>query len=205
MNDKQFFSRFLALTAAAASMWGCSTPMFSASSTPTDDLYATHNTVEIRNAELDRREQELAAREAELKRQEAVGHVVYQAHTEANDNPYEDILSDSYQESYERRLRGMSSGSYKMPNSYSDVITSGKIQYLSAYDPAFYNVMVMGDEVWVEPKYISSMFGTWGSSSSVNVNIGLNFGWSGYYPWGWNSLWGYPYLAVQNLWQVVRV
>ena len=30
----------------------------------------------------------------------------------------------------------------------------------------------MGDEVWVEPKYITSMFGTWGSPSIVS------FGWS---------------------------
>ena len=68
----------------------------------------------------------------------------------------------------------------------------------------------MGDEVWVEPKYITSMFGTWGSPSIVS------FGWSaglyndwyfswGYnpYPWaypgfGWpyysyNPYWGYPY------------
>ena len=100
----------------------------------------------------------------------------------------------------------MSSGTYKLSSSYSNVITSGKIHYLSAYDPAFYNVMVMGDEVWVEPKYISSMFGDWGSSSRLNVNINLNYGWGGYYPWrywgspydswytwGWNPYWGWDY------------
>ena len=205
MKNKQSIGLVFGVTLAALSLGGCSTPMFSSSSVPTDDLYATHNTLAIKQAELDRREQQLAAREAELKRQEEVGQVVYQAHNES-ENPYEDILSDNYRESYEHRLKGMSSGTYKLSSSYSDVITSGKIHYLSAYDPAFYNVMVMGDEVWVEPKYISSMFGDWGSSSRLNVNINLNYGWGGYYPWrywgspydswytwGWNPYWGWDY------------
>ena len=205
MKNKQSIGLVFGVTLAALSLGGCSTPMFSSSSVPTDDLYATHNTLAIKQAELDRREQQLAAREAELKRQEEVGQVVYQAHNES-ENPYEDILSDNYRESYEHRLKGMSSGTYKLSSSYSNVITSGKIHYLSAYDPAFYNVMVMGDEVWVEPKYISSMFGDWGSSSRLNVNINLNYGWGGYYPWrywgspydswytwGWNPYWGWDY------------
>ena len=51
----------------------------------------------------------------------------------------------------------------------------------------------MGDEVGVEPKYITSMFGTWGSPSIVS------FGWSAglyndwYFSWGYNPYpWAYP-------------
>ena len=39
-----------------------------------------------------------------------------------------------------------------------------KTVYVSAYEPAYFNVTVIGDQVWVEPKYVSSLYGTWGSS-----------------------------------------
>ena len=53
--------------------------------------------------------------------------------------------------------------------------------------------MVSGDQVWVEPKYISSMFGTWGATN-VTIAVGSwYYGWeSPYYYYGYGAWWGYP-------------
>ncbi len=73
-------------------------------------------------------------------------------------NPYERILVDNYDEAYNKRVEGMMDPYYRMPNHFS-VYYSDAYWYASAFDPAFYNVMVMGDQVWVEPNWVSSMFG----------------------------------------------
>lgn len=163
-----------------------------------DDLYTSHNRRAIAEAE--------ATRELQLKalREEMALRDIDRA---GKDGYYsESILSNSFDESYERRLRGFSSLSYKMPSSYYDFAYSDKAFQASAYDPAFYNVIVMGDEVWVEPRYVTAMFGNWGSS----VNINLGWGWNSWYSpywdwygpgwyswnrpyWGWSASWGWPY------------
>lgn len=116
--------------------------------------------------------------------------VIYRAE---DTNPYSRILSDSYQESYERRLRGLSDPYYGMNNwstYYSD-----DYWYAQAYDPAFYNIVVMGGQVWVEPWYISNMFGY----PTSNFYFGFGFTWAlpswHYYNWyncGGNY-WAYNY------------
>jgi hypothetical protein len=73
-------------------------------------------------------------------------------------NPYERILVDNYDEAYNKRIEGMMDPYYRMPNNFS-VYYSDAYWHASAFDPAFYNVMVMGDQVWVEPNWVSSMFG----------------------------------------------
>ena len=73
------------------------------------------------------------------------------------------MLADDYESAYARRLRGFESPTYKMPSSYINARYGSAFNYVSAYDPAFYNIVVMGDQVWVEPKYITSMFGSWGT------------------------------------------
>ncbi|NVO11734.1 MAG: hypothetical protein HXX16_17375 [Bacteroidales bacterium] len=125
-----------------------------------------------------------------------------------NENPYRRILSDSYQDSYERRLRGIEDpryGSENFTSRYSD-----DYFYASAYDPALYNTVIMGNQIWVEPWYISAMF------SWPNYHRGFRFGfgwtynywndWSPWYsnyynPW-YNNFWDYgfynPYYAYNN-------
>lgn len=76
---------------------------------------------------------------------------------EASTNPYDRLLVDDYEEAYERRTEGRKSPSYRMPNNYSTYL-SDDYWYASSFDPAFYNVMVMGDEVWVEPNWLSTSF-----------------------------------------------
>ena len=75
----------------------------------------------------------------------------------ANENPYDKLLVDSYQEAYERRLAARSNPYYGMNN--WAVRYSSDYWYASAYDPSFYNVFAVGDSVWVEPTWVSNMFG----------------------------------------------
>lgn len=126
-----------------------------------------------------------------------------------NTNPYQDILVDSYQESYERRLKGKCSASYGMSN--LSIYYSDAYFYAKAYDPSFYNVVIVGDQVWVEPWYISNMF--FERSNNFRFGFGISLWndpdfydyynpwllldphWYGY-PYGyWN---GYPYAYNGN-------
>jgi len=119
------------------------------------------------------------------------------AQVQGSGNPYQDILVDDYQGALERRLLGFNSPTYNMPDSYYQYRYGDDYFYASAYDPAFYNVMVMGNQVWVEPKYITAMFGSWGRP---RIGLSLNFGWN-YNPYYWDNYywgWGWPYYSYWN-------
>lgn len=194
----------LGIMAAAVATAGCSSSMYSSSSpVASDDLYATHDRKALMEAEIERRAQEIAAEKAaraaaEAQREEAARQLA--EYRESEDAQYDGILSDGYADSYEKRLRGFTPSEDEEP--------APKTVYVSAYEPAYFNVTVIGDQVWVEPKYVSSLYGTWGSS--VTVNLGLwgwgypswSWGWnwapySWYARWGWGPYygWGYPYYA----------
>ena len=114
---------------------------------------------------------------------------------ESNYNPYQGYVADSYESAYARRLRGFHSATYRMPSSYFNLRYGGSFSYVTAYDPGYYNIMVSGDQVWVEPKYITSMFGTWGATNATAMIYSpWYYGWSGYDPW-YNSWWGYPHYS----------
>lgn len=168
----------------------------------TDDLYETHDRAAIAR-------QKQAVAEAALaesrSRQEIWESMLAEAEVveslDERDYSYDNVLVTDYESAYARRLNGFRSLSYKMPSSYYDLRYSPEYHYLTVYDPMNYNIVVMGDEVWVEPKYISSMFGTWGAPS-FSLTIGSG-GWYGgfYYDWLWpthypyyyyNAWWGYP-------------
>lgn len=197
----------------ALSVQGCVTTSRAMASVPVDDLYVPHNRQAIAQAQAERDAKKQAQENARIQRQEELLEQAYSLRNTGN--PYNDLVSNSYAESYERRLRGFESPTYNMPSgSYSQYTA---LNYATAYDPAFYNVIVMGDEVWVEPKYVTAMFGSWGSPSRFSFNVGLGYpymGWgSGYYPynswwgnsWGWGGypLWGWngnPYWGGGNPW-----
>ncbi len=133
---------------------------------------------------------------------------------------YQDLLVDDYESAYERRLRGFDSPIYDLPISYYSFRWGPAYSSAVMWDPNEYNVMVVGDQVWVEPKYITSLFGSWGRPS-VDIYFRWNtspysLGWaSNYYGtwydyymegmvltyldpywhggWYWNSLPGYGY------------
>lgn len=122
---------------------------------------------------------------------------------ESGSNPYNDILADTYESAYARRLRGFESPTYRMPSSYYNFRYGSSFTYATAYDPAFYNIIISGDEVWVEPKYITSMFGTWGGTPYGGWYFGWNYSpsWWGYpsYAWGgWN--WGFGFTWYDPWW-----
>lgn len=111
------------MIAAVMALSGCSAALFSSSSS-SDDLYSTHDTRAIANSDLQRRERALAAREAELRRQEEAAKAAYQVNqaqrSGSESTSYQSVLSDNYQDSYERRLKGFSSSSYKVNSTVPD-------------------------------------------------------------------------------------
>ena len=171
----------MALAVVTLLLGGC-TAMMNSSSYGSSDLYISDN-------------RERVARDL-MADAEAAAEIAAQAESFAAQSrvDYTTVLADDYQSAYARRLQGFTSPTYQLPSSYYSLSTSEAMYYASAYDPAFYNVMVSGDQVWVEPKYITSMFGTWGAT---NVTYGLysdpwTYGWSYYTDPFYYSWWGYP-------------
>lgn len=184
MKSTRSYLKMVFTVTILSMLWSCSPSVYSAGARFTDDLYATHDKQAIAKQVAVEREQARRAAEAAAQAEREY------AEQQSSGNPYQEILADDYESAYARRLRGFESPSYKMPSSYYNFRYGNDAQYASAYDPSFYNVMVMGDEVWVEPKYITSMFGTWGRPVNVNLNFGFG-GWGGGPYWG--SSWGNPY------------
>ena len=212
---------WIAAVVAAAGLASCSSAYYAASGYAGDDLYVQHDRAQIarkQQAEAEAKKAEAEARRAEweariAEAQAAAAENDYYEYRSADSNPYQSILADDYESAYARRLRGFESPTYRMPSSYINARYSSAFTYASAYDPAFYNVIVMGDEVWVEPKYITSMFGSWGTSvvlldpwyygwswpwgPSFSIGSwGWSFGWNAWYrPWyaGWYSPWYDPW------------
>ena len=192
--------------AAMSMLLGSCTALWNSASYGASDLYRTDNRTEVANrlkaeAEAERAEAEArrAQWEARLAEEEAArAEREYYASSYYDEEPnYRNIVADDYSSAYARRLYGFQSPNYRMPSSYYSLSASRALYYASAYDPAYYNVMVSGDQVWVEPKYITSMFGSWGA---VNISFGLysspwNFGWSFYTRPGYYSWWGYPHYS----------
>ena len=156
-----------------------------------DDMYGTHDRVAIAERQKAIAEAERAEAEARQAQYEAMV-----AKAKANDaqqsyegyktgNSYTSVLADSYESAYARRLYAFSSPTYRAPSSYYTYQYTDAFHYASAYDPAFYNIMVAGDMVWVEPKYITSMFGTWGAAPVPSY--GWYYGWSRPYRYSWWS------------------
>ena len=193
----------MAVAASVLSMSGCAAAWQKV--TYTDDLYSVHNKIAIANrqkaeAELAKAqyEAEQAQYEATLARIKAEAAKQGVTVSEGDINVYDAVLADSYESAYARRLYGFSSPTYRMPSSYYSLQYSDAFHYASAYDPAFYNVMVSGDMVWVEPKYITSMFGSWGAA--VVPSYGWYYGWGAPYRYGYYGYYGYnPYDYYWNM------
>ena len=211
------FKVFIGILLLSAGAVGCSSTFRAATGYASDDLYAVHDRAEIarrQQAEAEAQRAAAEARKAEWEARIAEAEAAaaenrYYEYTSPDANPYESILADDYESAYARRLRGFESPSYKMPSSYLDARYSSAFTYASAYDPAFYNIIISGDQVWVEPKYITSMFGTWGGTvlwdpwyygwtrpwgpSFAFGSWGWSVGWNAWYnPWyyGWYGSWG---------------
>lgn len=201
---------FVAIWAAVA-LAGCTASLYTSSLGYSDDMYTIPDyqkfidTQAKRRAELEAAKQKSAESSLEKYKAMAEAQGIKYNEVESFDNLDLGRVATTYESAYAHRLKGQSSISYKMPSSYYDLRYSSDFQFLSAYDPMVYNVVVMGSEVWVEPKYISSMFGTWGAPSySTSLYWGPAYsslyGYWGYDPYYWGyyypynySWWGYPY------------
>ena len=211
--------RYLVLAVVYAQvllLWGCAAAWQNVSYS--DDLYSIHNKIAI--AERQKAEAELAKAQYEARQAQYEAAVAkfnaeasengYTVITNGTVNGYDAVLADNYESAYARRLYGFSSPTYRMPSSYYTWRYSDAFFYASAYDPAFYNVVVSGDMVWVEPKYVTSMFGSWGATvipsyswyygwddpfyywnTPYRYSYGWYYGWNNPYYWGWGC--GYPY------------
>lgn len=178
--------------------------MFNSSSYGSNDLYRSDNRQLVANelrAKAEAEKAEAEARQAmwEARLAEANAESAEQQYYAATDGTasFSSIVADDYESAYARRLYGFNSPTYKLPSSYYNLATSDAMFYATAYDPAYYNIMVSGDQVWVEPKYITSMFGAWGAT---NVTFGIysspwNYGWSVYVDPFYHTWWGYPHYS----------
>ncbi|MFQ6939903.1 MAG: hypothetical protein ACLRSE_06480 [Alistipes finegoldii] len=193
----------------SAGLAGCSSSYYASSGYANDDLYALHDKTAIarkQQAAAEARKAEAEARRAEWEAKIAEAQALAAEngyYDESGSNPYNDILADTYESAYARRLRGFESPTYRMPSSYYNFRYGSSFTYATAYDPAFYNIIISGDEVWVEPKYITSMFGTWGGTPYGGWYFGWNYSpsWWGYpsYAWGgWN--WGFGFTWYDPWW-----
>ena len=210
----KLLKRLFLLSVVAMVAASCSTGFYSSMGNGYDDLYAMHDRTAIaarQKAEAEARKAEAEARKAEYEAQLAqlqamVAEAEQKAATRTDSdgviivdegtsyNSYNNYIADDYESAYARRLLGFRSANYRMPSSYYDLRYGTASHYVTAYDPAFYNVMVSGSHVWVEPKYITSMFGTWGA---VNVTMAVNSPWyfgfgTGFYDPFYYSSWGFP-------------
>jgi uncharacterized membrane protein YgcG len=97
-----------------------------------------------------------------------VDSVIYGEKQKSYENPYDKVLVDNYNEALQRRQNAFTSLSYGMSDWYGTYY-SDDFWYASAYDPSFYNVIVMGNDVWVEPNWLTGHFSTgWKYGSFYN-------------------------------------
>lgn len=184
---------------AVALLLGSCTAMMNSSSYGSSDLYRSDNRIQVAQELKAKAEAEKAEAEARQAMWEARIAEANAANAEAQyygttTPSYTSIVADDYQSAYARRLYGFNSPSYKLPSSYYSYATYNALRYATAYDPAYYNIMISGDQVWVEPRYITSMFGSWGAT---NVSFGIyaspwNYGWNVYVDPFYYTWWGYP-------------
>ena len=172
-----------------------------------DDIYNTHSRTAIAQkqqaeaervkAEAERRKAQWEARLAEARaaaaEQDYYDSVLASATEQYQAASLANIVADNYESAYARRLAGFESPTYRLPSSYYALCYSDALGIASTYDPSYYNIMISGNEVWVEPKYVTSMFGTWGASI-ISPYSSWYFGWT--YPRYWNNWWyGYPHFG----------
>ncbi|MDY6801225.1 MAG: hypothetical protein SVU94_08385 [Bacteroidota bacterium] len=109
-----------------------------------------------------------------------------------SENVYDRLIVDDYGEAYERRLEAKKSPYYGMNTYNYNLYFNDDYRLASMFwnDP-FYNVVIVGDQVWVEPYYISSSFSYWGRHYYIS---------SYWYGSPWYSSWYYsrPYYSYYS-------
>lgn len=141
-----------------------------------------------------------------------------------SDMPRNELIT-SYEEALQRRITALNN--YReMDSDYWDLMDKMNQLFVSKYDQSFYHTVVVGNEMWVEPRYISAVFD--GSDAtktlenrvlnlqqpkSSNVTVNINYepswwtrGWSSFYDpfwgprYGWPGYYGYWGRPYSNYW-----
>ena len=104
-------------------------------------------------------------------------------------NALDRIMVDSYSEAREKRMEAKQSPYYGMTTNYSIYFNDDyRLAKMFIGDP-FYNVVIAGDRVWVEPYDISASFGYWGRNY-IYVGGATS-------PWYYSS-WSRPYYSYYS-------
>ena len=110
------------------------------------------------------------------------------------ESPYDRLIVDSYSEAWDRRMDAMSSPYYGMNNYF--VTFSDDYWYASMFfnDP-YYNVVIMGDHIWVEPYWMSTWrpYHSWYSYGYGYYGYGYPFYRYGYYSSWYHRPYHYGY------------
>lgn len=121
-------------------------------------------------------------------------------------SPEWDELVTSYDEALQRRLDAYKN--YReMDDTYWDLMESYHNMLSRKYDPDLYNVITFGNEMWVEPVYISALFDgsdpaagvqaksftTSPAKVSINVNLTPSWWWNDPWDYWWYSRWRYAW------------
>lgn len=120
-------------------------------------------------------------------------------------------LITSYDEALQRRIVAMRNSNYEQPESYWQLMDQYQAMLEKKYDQNLYNIVLVGDQMWVEPQWLTSLFD--GSDpaagvirynkeirenfstsqvivpaeSKVTININID-------PWDWSGpYWNRPY------------
>ncbi len=162
---------------------GCSQAFYQPTTFATDDLYADHNRDEI----IKEQQAEAKARQ----RLEDQRKAYWANELGLNNDRVMSSLQDSesYNTPYGAKLAALStSDEYQRPSSYYNLQQDETLNTLAKYDPSEYDAYINSrGNVVVEPKYVNSMYGTWGSPYYTP------YAWNYGYPhWGYYASWGYP-------------
>jgi hypothetical protein len=94
-------------------------------------------------------------------------------------NPYDELLVNDMNEAYDRRQKALADPYYGM----NYIPFSDQYWYASHFDPYLYNTIRMGSSVWVEPRWMSSMYTNYYYGSPYSYNS-WGFGFSPFYSYG---------------------
>lgn len=81
-----------------------------------------------------------------------------QAVKEASGSNAPKELITSYDEALQRRLSAMRSATYDQPENYWKLMEQYQNMLEKKYNQNLYNIVVVGDEIWVEPQSITALF-----------------------------------------------
>ncbi len=123
-----------------------------------DDMYSTHSRTAIAQERVEIAQSQAAVQEQRMAQWAAILGL------EVDEMAREDEAFDT---PFGAKLRALSAGEYTLPDSYFEYSYNNEysdlLLELAQYDPALYNASIdYRGELSIEPKYVNSIYGTWG-------------------------------------------